>query len=67
MLDVVRAQDCTEGTNTAVTAGAIENRALAPQYKHVLKDPAGHFCNLEGNMDSIWGLHDIRFSSTETL
>jgi hypothetical protein len=66
MLHVVRAQDSAERTNTAATARAIQNRALAPMYKQVLRDPAGHFCNLEGNKDSVLGLHDIRFRSTET-
>jgi len=67
MLHVVRAQDSAERTNTAATAPAIQHRALAPQYKQVLRDPAGHFCNLEGNTDSILGLHDIRFRSTEKV
>jgi len=51
MLHVVRAQDSTERTNTV----ANESRALAPQYKQVVGDPARHFCNLEGNTDSILG------------
>jgi len=67
MLHIVRAQDSRERINTAATARANESRALAPQYKQVLRDPAGHFCNLEGDTDSILGLHEIMFRSTEIV